>query len=328
MCIISGPVKGVSNTQIFVGTNKDRTRQVTVYGNKVDNVSKGNAMILPVPFPASVTLIDLSKYTDIFTDCQRDFYNTMKSLSFSRSYNGIATDSLQVFDVGSYSISIAHNLQDLKRVDASVFLLHRECADVLAKHYPEHHWGFLICKLKNGNHKYHPLAYSHTILNNKFFIPTLHHHAESSKPHMVGPIMGINTRGGTGLMDFSMFEKDEKQHTEGDWDHTIYVHNGLKSSYNGAYEWSGECHVNKQLLQFPLSKARYFERIDIEGQHSNIDIYVPVRPPHSAPAPAPASSKVHSTSTLTSQEQMLIKKLFPHLSRTDYETLYGHDIRS
>ncbi len=328
MCIISGPVKSVSDTQIFVGTNKDRTSQVTVYGNKVDNVSRGNAMILPVPFPSSLRLIDLSNYTDIFKDCALDFHDPTATLSYSRGIDGFSNSKsvLPVFNVGSYSVSVAQNLSDLKRVDASVFIMHKECFDILSQHYRESYWGFLICQLKNGNHKYHPMAYSHAILNNTFFIPTRHYHAETA-PHMVGPIMGVNTRGGAGFGfgDIGAIGGGGESHAGGDWNHTIYVHNGLKSGYRGKYEWSKTCHVNKLPLQFPLSKARHFERIDIEGQHENVDIWIPVQPPHKTEKTdrKPVAAVSPRVGHLTVQEQLLIKKLFPHLSRAEYELLYG-----
>jgi hypothetical protein len=83
---------------------------------------------------------------------------------------------LAVFNVGSYSVSVANNLTDLHRVDTSVF---NNCSDVLRQHYTEPYWGFIICQLRDGNQKYHPFAYSHVMLNGTFFIPTRHYHPDN-----------------------------------------------------------------------------------------------------------------------------------------------------
>lgn len=273
MCIISGPVKGVAETQIFVGCDKHRSRQITIYGNKVENISQGNAMVLPVPYPDTVELIDLSKYKDIFKDCARDFYNDNLAFGQYSNSDGFRSNStLAVFNVGSYAMSIAHGLSDLDRVDRSVFTLYPECRRVLSSHYSAPYWGFIICQLRSGNHKYHPVAYSHATLKGQYFIPTLHHHAH-------GASSWANAN-------------------DGDWDHTIYVQNGVNVKQvvaagkelkpwqnwgydvnnNDEYKWKGTCSVDKTRLPFPLSNTRCFDRIDISGVYKNIDLYVPIRP--------------------------------------------------
>ena len=73
MCIISYPVLLVNSTNIFVGPNKNYTRQITVYSNKVHNTKTDNAMILPVPYASTVQLFDLSKYPNFFKDIDNCF---------------------------------------------------------------------------------------------------------------------------------------------------------------------------------------------------------------------------------------------------------------
>ncbi len=111
MCIISNQVETVAKTKILVAVKPLTNRQLTVYSNSVNNTTDGNAMILPVPFPNTVTFHDLSDYKDIFTDCAKCI---MKPKGPSKSYfsNGISTNSapLKVFEVGSYQVSLALSL--------------------------------------------------------------------------------------------------------------------------------------------------------------------------------------------------------------------------
>ena len=292
MCIISGPVKTVSNTQIFVGCNKDRSRQITVYGNEVDNISHSNAMILPVPFPKTVELINLSNYKDIFSDCMQDF-STPRSAFQNYESDGLRANSsrsLQVHNVGSYAMSIAHNLADLDRVNSNVFTLHPDCKSVLTKHYSDPHWGFIICQLKGGKQKYHPIAYSHATLNGKYFIPTLHHHAHGSH----GPSGYFGQAVGALVDAFDAFDAFNGA-SGADWDHTIYIQNGedvdqvVAAGRNPSWiatpssQWKGTFSI-KDKLSFVLSKTRSFNRVDINGEYKNQDLYITLRPRGSKPS--------------------------------------------
>jgi hypothetical protein len=139
MCIISNPVETVSQTKILVAPSKDKTRQLTIYSNQVNNTSESNAMILPVPNPSSVKFVDLSAYKHIFTDVDRAFYKPQTRSYESKIRLSFGTNSakLQVFNVGSYKASLAMNFEDLKRVDDSVFKLSSGCCDLLKESYDE-----------------------------------------------------------------------------------------------------------------------------------------------------------------------------------------------
>jgi hypothetical protein len=122
MCLISEPVESVSDTKIFCGVNKEKTKQYTVYCNKVNNISNNNAMVLPVPYPNTVEFHDLSNYKNFFNDCESHFRN----FEDDGGYFGVTLNSrstLQVHDIGSYKVSLAMNLEDLQRVDENVFSL-------------------------------------------------------------------------------------------------------------------------------------------------------------------------------------------------------------
>ena len=100
MCMISKEIKAVASTQLFCGVNKEKTKQITIYANTVDNVIKNNAMVLPVPFPTSVVFHNLEKYKDFFSDCQNSFYdanNSTYSLSTNSAISGV--DPLVIFNI-------------------------------------------------------------------------------------------------------------------------------------------------------------------------------------------------------------------------------------
>jgi hypothetical protein len=181
MCMISNEIESVSNTKILVAPNSDKTNQLTVYSNYVSNISESNAMVLPVPFPQTLQFIDLSAYSNLFEDCAKCFYSPYKSKSINFSTNSFNTKDdkpLQVFNVGSYKVSVAMNLEQIGKVDSRVFKLSPGLAQTLNTFYYQPYWGFIICKLNSGHETYHPIAYSHQIIDSKIYIPTRHYHQE------------------------------------------------------------------------------------------------------------------------------------------------------
>lgn len=182
MCLISTEIESVSNTKILVAPNSDNTRQLIVYSNYINNVSESNAMVLPVPFPKTIQFIDLSKYKDLFEDCAKCFYNPNENLgmrSFStNSYGTKNVKSLEVFNVGSYKVSVAINMEQISRVDTKIFKLSPGLRQTLETFYHQPYWGFIICKLNSGSESYHPFAYSHQIIDSKIYIPTRHYHQQ------------------------------------------------------------------------------------------------------------------------------------------------------
>jgi hypothetical protein len=263
MCIISDSIKKVANTKILVINSKDQTGQITVYENRVDTHSMSNAMILPVPHPDTVNFIDLSKYNHIFNQCERDFFDRETTLGIRKgtysSTNTLSRDSeLEVFDVGSYSVSLAKNVGDLERLNG-MFNLTSGCKDFISRTYTSKIWGFVVCRLKQGDHTYHPLAYSHRLLNNNYFIPTMHYHDHGS------------------LFGSSLHESD--------WDHDIYIYNGDTTGMKFAplstrrdplerFKWSGKCSLDSTLLDFAPVKSG--TKLNIEGDYKNGDIFIPV----------------------------------------------------
>lgn len=292
MCLISKEVETVSGTKIFCGINKEKTRQITVYANTVENISTNNAMVLPVPFPNSVVFHNFEKYKDFFSDCEDCFVSNTLGM-YTNSYGVMSKRSLlEVYDVGSYKVSLAHSLQDLQRVDSSVFELSKGLEEMLKKYYSNQVFGFIICKLVNGKEKYHPFAYSHNISNEKIFIPTRHYHDDNINSYYNDYGMFNNKSYTSNTIDSSpMFSswtnlsnKVKKQTLNqdyaDDWDHEIYLYNidlnsnpQIKKMDINNKEWNKSININLNKIDFPLDKeCRIFNKLKINGNKPNTDI--------------------------------------------------------
>lgn len=291
--MISKEVQEVAGTKLFVGTNPERTRQLTVYANTVDNVSINNAMVLPVPHPKSVIFHDLSNYKEFFTDCESCFSNQF--LLKSSGMNFKLTDSdevLPVYNVGSYVASIVPSLNDLHRVNSTVFDLSEGLDKMLQTHYSNPVFGFIVCKLAKGKETYHPFAYSCAMLDvATVFVPTKHYHVESSNyyanynstfsdKNIDQSLMFSSWLSGNTNKKVNEYDVDAKY--ADDWDHEIFLYNTnvdsnkLVSSMSQTDKvWNKMCAIKFERLSFNLDrKCRKFTRLYIKGKHPNIDMIV------------------------------------------------------
>lgn len=302
--MISKEIKAVAGTKLFCGINKEKTKQFTVYANTVDNASSNNAMVLPVPFPDSVVFHNLEKYKDFFSDCERSFFNMKKSLgSFTNSFgtDGILEKKLDVYDIGSYKVSLAHSLNDLKRVDTGVFELSTGLEEMLQKHYSNPVFGFIICKLAEKKEKYHPFAYSHNIASQKVFIPTKHYHDENNNsqynnydmfsdksytstnidnsPMFSSWAPNSNSNSGSEFSN-KVSKPDNDSDLADDWDHDIYLYNvAVDSNYQvkkmntSKKMYRGHINLQFKKIDFPLDQdCRVFNKLEINGNKPNIDL--------------------------------------------------------
>jgi hypothetical protein len=195
MCIITSNVKKVDKTRIYVSADANNHRQLTVYSNSVDTLIP-NAMVLPVPNPDSVELLDFSHYKNFFDDLKLSFHTPASEMRLARSFSNDRA-RLPIYSVGSYDVTIVPTLDDFYRIDFQRFRIDSGLFDFLQKHYSNENFGFLICDLKPGDHEYHPFAYTHhQHRSGRLFVPTMHYH-----PHSQG--------------------FDSESHVA-DWDHLIY----------------------------------------------------------------------------------------------------------
>lgn len=255
-------------------------------------------MVLPVPFPSSVVFHNLKDYTDFFNDCELCFENPMNQYitdGFNITNSYASEKTLEVYDIGSYKVSLAKSLEELKRVNTNVFVLSKGLDEILKKHYSNSIFGFIICKLAEGNEKYHPFAYSHEISQEKVFIPTRHYHDEninnfynnyemfSSKNYTIDNIDNspMFSSWNNSVTSSSMKSKRERNDEYADdWDHDVYLYNvdvnsnSKVSKMNTCKEkWNGKNRLNLNKIEFPLDRnCRSFQKLNISGNLPNIDI--------------------------------------------------------
>ena len=224
MCIFNARVQEVGGTKILVGRTKDGERQLVVYQNHVTvEWEKGGrrregkleaakqrllereeatpAMVLPFPNAegGEVQLLDLSGEGDtLFRRLRQCFPSLVTPKPRKKSRQSYGNKKLEVQQVGSYNVSVASSLADLRRIDPSVDQL-------LGAHYGEG-FGFIIAAFdpaKRGEK--HPLGYVHELPEGEpLFVPTRHHHGgeeeeEEELPHWDHEIYSVGGGASGGL---------------------------------------------------------------------------------------------------------------------------------
>lgn len=136
-------------------------------------------MILPLPVKLGtdeegVQFIDLSGYPDFFKDLRAGFSapQTMGIESRFWSWPG-AANPLKIQLVGNFEASFVPTIEDFPRLDQRF----RLAPDIWSQlpGYQDH--GFAVFKLKSGNAKVHPMAFSFPRRDPKvLFFPTVHIH--------------------------------------------------------------------------------------------------------------------------------------------------------
>lgn len=250
MCIILGQVHRVSQTKLFVLPNKDKTRQMTFYSNAVHTPDE-NMMILPVPNSEDSIQLHKIQYKKLFEDLKRSVKSTYESPSHNFNTRSLYASAfterkpLEIISHGSYLVSIAPRLEDLLRLDESVFDFTPELYSFFGNHYSRE-FSYICCVLKPGLEAYEPLCYSHPIHSSgRLFVPTLHYHNHGNQ---------VNT-------------------DSADWDHTIYSVNteekanrGFTSNYYNNVEWR---HFPEEYQKINVTSVRC---ASISGHYPNKDI--------------------------------------------------------
>ncbi len=250
MCIILGEVVSVSQTKLFVLANKDKTRQMTFYSNAVDTPEQ-NMMILPVPTNGGTINLHTIRYKKMFDDLKQSVRSTSQQLSRNVLMRSMASASiadrepLEIISHGSYLVSIAPKLEDLLRLNTSVFELTPELYKFFGSHYSRE-FSYICCVLKQGMEAYEPLCYSHPLHSSgKLFVPTLHYHNHGDR---------VET------------------HTA-DWDHLIYsvgtsdkANLGFVSNYENEVAWS---HFPTEFQKLRVASVRCSK---LRGHHKNQDL--------------------------------------------------------
>ncbi|TPW20261.1 MAG: hypothetical protein FD126_1862 [Elusimicrobia bacterium] len=169
MCCFSGPVKAVRGTKIFA--RLDAGRQVLVYEMRV-SAERELAMVLPVPTPAgspedALRFVSLERHPGFFSELESGF---PQPLSESPS---LAASALAVHSVGAYEASFVPAPSGFARLDER-FRLPAALWEGLPLYRD---YGFAVFKLKPGDRKVHPMAFTFPTRHPEaLFFPTVHIH--------------------------------------------------------------------------------------------------------------------------------------------------------
>lgn len=211
MCIFSGAVNSVSETNIFV---KDRGngKHACVYKMVVD-LHDPVAMVLPVPVLAgggdnALHFINLSNCPTFFDELDDLFpkEDLPRAASYSTLKSDLSLSTLVVHDVGDYEASYVRSMGEFHRLDER-FRLPDSIWDRLPN-YSE--FGFAVFQLKKtgngkrGKRKFHPMAFEYPPRDDRtLFFPTTHVHDGGTVP--------VDAR----------------------FDHTLYIQNGGRFNVSG-----------------------------------------------------------------------------------------------
>lgn len=178
MCCFSQPVVSVSATNIFARP-ADEGRQFLVYSMTL-KAKKDLAMVLPLPVKPGtaekgVSFIDLSGYAEFFDHLRSGFLTELTGGLSTRSstFSAGGEPKLEVVKVGSFEASFVPTLKDFSRLDERFRI-----SDSAWKQLPGYQdFGFAVFKLKSGESKIHPMAFSFPRKDPKtLYFPTVHIH--------------------------------------------------------------------------------------------------------------------------------------------------------
>jgi hypothetical protein len=244
MCCFSGNVTFVRGTRIFArmtGPGKQAIVYQMEFGAKQDL-----AMILPLPVAKgagekAVDFIDLSGYPAFFSDLS-DGFPSVATLAFSRGITNGVQKTLKVVQVGSFEASFVPAVKDFARLDAR-FRLPTDAWEALPQ-YADH--GFAVFKLKSGEHKVHPMAFTFPTRHpEKLFFPTVHIH-------------------------------DGKVHPEEDFDHALYcqvARTGLFAMTRwDESEGLAKSFTNPEKAKHLIAPDHHVFRRNLAGKRKNEDI--------------------------------------------------------
>ncbi len=180
MCCFSQPVEHVAGTNIFARPARDG-RQFLVYAMTF-KAKDDLAMILPIPTPKAskedaVSFISLEKYPEFFDEMKAGFPEPPPPRSLDRKKDDSLAaghvKKLEVIEVGSFVASFVPTVKDFSRLDEQ-FRLPDGTWDKLPTYAD---FGFAVFKLKKGEKKVHPMAFTFPRADAKrLFFPTVHIH--------------------------------------------------------------------------------------------------------------------------------------------------------
>ena len=195
MCMTSESAK-LSNTILFgAETEIDGTyHHVLGYQNRAEDLSgKPNCMILPIPAKNTLgpeNIIDTRGFNQVLKLYAELFPKRTQARSVRMLYKSVSfddSDSVQVFDSGSYTVVLSKNLDLISEAlalvpDAKRPNIRAELLASLKKFYPDD-WQYAFCCF-DGTMEAEPLLWKYEPLNTaQLFLPALDAH-DGDAPNM------------------------------------------------------------------------------------------------------------------------------------------------
>src|SRR3954469_21151692 len=181
MCCFSAPVQAVADTNIYA--RAIGPRQILVY-EMLYAAEQELAMVLPLPVPPAsaedaLAFISLDDCPEFFAHLRDGFPRERRGMTLSGGGEGAAIDlgkKLAVVDVGGFEASFVPKPEDFGRLDERF----RLPAELWLQLNTYRDWGFAVFKLKPGQKRVHPIAFSFPRRDmQRLFFPTLHIHHRS-----------------------------------------------------------------------------------------------------------------------------------------------------
>ena len=211
MCIFSGPVEIVADTNIFARSTNGR--QFLVYGMSYA-APADLAMVLPLPVPPNpsedaVRFINLERYPKFFEDLRGGF--PPLSQSWAAETLSAGAPKLRVHDVGDFEATFVPRIDDFRRLDERF----RIPPDVWRQLPAYHDYGFAVFKLKASPSRWF------AGVRRRLFGSTATDGPR--KPRHVHPMAFTFPRRNPELLYFpTVHVHDREVHAEASFDHSLY----------------------------------------------------------------------------------------------------------
>jgi hypothetical protein len=173
MGIFTVPTVSVRKTRIYVSPSSTYPgEQVTVYKTEISTMFEGGFLILPVPYPETVRIQHPPHPHPPNTVPYLHFLDRVE-IAFDereRRYPRIIDPT----EVASYRrIDIIDSIEDLRELNERESMLPGTVMNQLAELYHQPYWGFLLCSLRQGTYVYEPICYTHRMISDELFLPSL-----------------------------------------------------------------------------------------------------------------------------------------------------------
>ncbi len=174
MGIFTVPTVAVRNTRIYVSPSSSIPgEQLTLYKTEVNTHFEGGFLILPVPYPRTVEFHRPSHPYPPNQSPYLDFLNRVERAFDSRE-NRRRIQPIDPLTLATYErVEVLESIEELREFNDEEHILHESTLNQIAEIYHQDYWGFLLCSLRQGSFVYEPLCYTHRMVRDEFFIPSL-----------------------------------------------------------------------------------------------------------------------------------------------------------